>query len=105
MRGEQVLRALVIKQANGFRQVVFDGGFGSRDNLDEIKELGIQDVVFSKSPGITIKEMIKRTWIYQRLRHFRAGIEGISRSSSGALAGTAARGVHMDRFARTRGAR
>lgn len=58
-------------------QVVFDGGFSSRDNLDEIKELGIRDVVFSKSPGIAIKEMIKRTWLYQRLRHFRAGIEGI----------------------------
>lgn len=58
-------------------QIVFDGGFSSRDNLDEMKELGIRDVVFSKSPGIAIKEMIKRTWLYQRLRHFRAGIEGI----------------------------
>jgi IS5 family transposase len=58
-------------------QVVFDGGFSSRDNLDQIKALGIRDVVFSKSPGIAIKEMIKRTWLYQRLRHFRAGIEGI----------------------------
>jgi IS5 family transposase len=58
-------------------QIVFDGGFSSRDNLEEIKALGIRDVVFSKSPGIAIKEMIKRTWLYQRLRHFRAGIEGI----------------------------
>jgi len=58
-------------------QIVFDGGFSSRDNLDEIKALGIRDVIFSKAPGIAIKEMIKRTWLYQRLRHFRAGIEGI----------------------------
>jgi IS5 family transposase len=58
-------------------QIVFDGGFSSRDNLDEIKALGVRDVVFSKAPGIAIKEMIKRTWLYQRLRHFRAGIEGI----------------------------
>lgn len=58
-------------------QIVFDGGFSSRDNLDEIKALGIRDVVFSKAPGIAIKEMIKRTWLYRRLRHFRAGIEGI----------------------------
>ena len=58
-------------------QIVFDGGFSSRGNLDEMKALGIRDVVFSKSPGIAIKEMIKRTWLYQRLRHFRAGIEGI----------------------------
>jgi IS5 family transposase len=58
-------------------QIVFDGGFCSRNNLGEIKSLGIRDVAFSKAPGIMIKEMVKRTWLYQRLRHFRAGIEGI----------------------------
>jgi IS5 family transposase len=58
-------------------QIVFDGGFSSRANLVAIKELGIRDVAFSKAPGIAIKEMVKRTWLYQRLRHFRAGIEGI----------------------------
>jgi IS5 family transposase len=57
-------------------QVVFDGGFSSRDNLTEIKALGIKDVAFSKAPGLAVKEMVKRTWLYQRLRHFRAGIEG-----------------------------
>jgi IS5 family transposase len=58
-------------------QIVFDGGFSSRDNLEAIKRLGIRDVAFSKAPGLTIKEMVKRTWLYRRLRHFRAGIEGI----------------------------
>jgi IS5 family transposase len=58
-------------------QAVFDGGFSSRDNLVELKALGIRDVAFSKAPGIAIKEMVKRTWLYQRLRHFRAGIEGV----------------------------
>jgi IS5 family transposase len=58
-------------------QVVFDGGFSSRDNLDQIKGLGIRDVAFSKAPGLAVKEMVKRTWLYQRLRNFRAGIEGI----------------------------
>src|SRR5207249_9383620 len=58
-------------------QIAFDGGFSSRDSLGAVKALGIRDVVFSKAPGIAIKEMIKRTWLYQRLRHFRAGIEGI----------------------------
>jgi IS5 family transposase len=58
-------------------QIVFDGGFSSRENLGEIKLLGIRDVAFSKAPGLAIKEMVKRTWLYQRLRHFRAGIEGI----------------------------
>ncbi|MEP6866741.1 MAG: ISNCY family transposase, partial [Deltaproteobacteria bacterium] len=41
-------------------QIVFDGGFSSRDNLDEIKDLGIRDVAFSKAPGLAIKEMVKR---------------------------------------------
>jgi transposase, IS5 family len=59
------------------QQVVFDGGFSSRANLEAIKGLGVRDVAFSKAPGLAIKEMIKRTWLYQRLRHFRAGIEGI----------------------------
>lgn len=58
-------------------QIVFDGGFSSRANLSAIKELGIRDVAFSKSPGIAIKEMVKRTKLYQGLRNFRAGIEGI----------------------------
>ena len=57
-------------------QIAFDGGFCSRGNLDEIKGLGIRDVAFSKAPGLAIKEMVKRTWLYQRLRNFRAGIEG-----------------------------
>lgn len=58
-------------------QIVFDGGFSSRDNLGAIKHLGIRDVAFSKAPGLSIKEMVKRTWLYQRLRNFRAGIEGV----------------------------
>jgi IS5 family transposase len=58
-------------------QIVFDGGFSSRENLGAIKALGIRDVAFSKAPGLALKEMVKRTWLYQRLRHFRAGIEGI----------------------------
>jgi IS5 family transposase len=58
-------------------QIVFDGGFSSRENLGEIKALGIRDVAFSKAPGLAIKDMVKRTWLYQRLRNFRAGIEGV----------------------------
>lgn len=56
-------------------QVCFDGGFSSRQNLVAIKQLGVRDVVFSTAPGLAVKEMVKRTWLYQRLRHFRAGIE------------------------------
>jgi IS5 family transposase len=58
-------------------QIVFDGGFSSRGNLEQIKALRIRDVAFSKAPGLSIQEMVRRTWLYQRLRNFRAGIEGV----------------------------
>lgn len=59
------------------RQVAADGGFASEDNLDDAKELGVKDVCFSKAPGVAREEMVKSAWVYQRLRNFRAGIEGI----------------------------
>lgn len=58
------------------RQVSFDGGFASRANLIEIKTLGVKDVAFTKSCGMRITEMVKSTWVYRQLRHFRSGIEG-----------------------------
>jgi IS5 family transposase len=61
------------------RQMAFDGGFSSRQNVGEIKELGVRDVAFSKSPGIEVEEMVSSRRIYRMLRNFRAGIEaGIS---------------------------
>lgn len=59
------------------RQATFDGGFTSRDNLDKIKALGVQDVAFSKARGIALSDMVKSSWVYRCLKHFRAGIEGI----------------------------
>ena len=58
------------------RQIALDGGFASKINLAEIKGLGVQDVAFSKRRGLEISDMTKSTWIYRRLRDFRAGIEG-----------------------------
>jgi IS5 family transposase len=57
------------------RQVSFDGGFSSKDNLAAIKALGVEDVAFSKAPGIEVLDMVKSAWVYRRLKHFRAGIE------------------------------
>jgi len=59
------------------RQVAFDGGFASKSNLAEIKKLGVEDVVFAKGRGLEVSDMAKSSWVFQRLRHFRAGIEGI----------------------------
>jgi IS5 family transposase len=57
------------------RQTCFDGGFASRDNLDQIKQLKVRDVVFAKSKGIAVSEMATSETEYRKLRHFRAGIE------------------------------
>jgi transposase, IS5 family len=58
------------------RQVSFDGGFTSKDNLATIKELGVEDVAFSKRGTLQISDMVKSSWVYRCLRNFRAGIEG-----------------------------
>jgi IS5 family transposase len=59
------------------RQVTFDGGFASKDNLAAIKALAVKDVAFSKSRGLAITDMVKSTWVYRTLKRFRAGIESI----------------------------
>lgn len=59
------------------RQVAFDGGFASIDNLEALKDRGIKDVAFHKKKGMKISEMVRSSWVYKKLRRFRAGIEGI----------------------------
>ncbi len=59
------------------RQVGFDGGFASQNNLAAIKELGVKDVMFSKKRGLKVAEMVKSSYVYKKLRNFRAGIEGM----------------------------
>jgi IS5 family transposase len=59
------------------RQVAFDGAFASKSNLESIKSKGVEDVAFAKGRGLQVKDMVKSSWIYQRLRRFRSGIEGV----------------------------
>ena len=59
------------------RQAVFDGSFASRANLETLKELGVDDAVFSKGRGLSVTEMASSTRVYQRLRNFRAGVESV----------------------------
>ncbi len=61
------------------RQTSMDGAFASRDNLVELKRLGVADVCFAKKRGLAVCEMTRSQWVYDKLRRFRAGIEaGIS---------------------------
>ncbi len=57
------------------RQTTADGGFASKNNLMYAKESGVKDAVFSKKRGLSILDMAKSTWVYKRLKNFRAGIE------------------------------
>jgi IS5 family transposase len=41
-----------------------DGGYASKDNLRSAKALGVED-------------MVTQSWLFKRLRDFRAGIEGV----------------------------
>jgi IS5 family transposase len=57
-------------------QVAFDGGFSSKDNVASIKSLGVTDVAFTKHLGLEISDMVRSSWVFKRLRRFRAGVEG-----------------------------
>jgi IS5 family transposase len=57
------------------RQVCFDGGFASKNNVEDIKGLGVQDVCFTKGRFLNVLDMVKSSWVYRKLRRFRAGIE------------------------------
>lgn len=60
-------------------QVSADGGFASQDNLAYAKKSQVMDAVFAKKRGLSVLDMAKSTWVYKKLRNFRAGIEaGIS---------------------------
>ena len=58
------------------RQTCFDGGYASKANLTEIKDLGVNDVAFHKKKSIKPKDMAKSRWVYRKLVKFRAGVEG-----------------------------
>jgi len=59
------------------RQAALDGSFASRANLLTLKELGVEDVAFSKGRGLSVTEMASSARVYQRLRNFRAGVESV----------------------------
>lgn len=59
------------------RQTTADGGFASEENLLDAKIEGVRDVCFSKTCGLAIEDMVKSLWVFEKLRNFRAGIEGL----------------------------
>jgi IS5 family transposase len=58
-------------------EIATDGGFASKKNYEYAKEVkGIDKVVFTKKASSKIKELIKTSRAYKKLKKFRAGIEG-----------------------------
>ena len=55
---------------------VADGGYASLSNIEAGKEEGIQKVVFHKKKGISLSAMGIKQKTLEKLRNFRAGIEG-----------------------------
>ena len=55
--------------------VAVDGGYASRANLTDAKELGVSEAAFQKKKGLTVEAMTSSRKIYKQLCDFRAGIE------------------------------
>jgi len=55
---------------------VCDGGYASRENVETGRELGVKRVVFHKRVGISFQAMGVKIKTFEKLRNFRAGVEG-----------------------------
>lgn len=56
--------------------MAFDGGFPSEENLALAKAAGVVEVCFHKQRGLAVADMVTNDETFQRLKNFRAGIEG-----------------------------
>lgn len=56
--------------------VAADGGYASVANVSAGRELGVSRVVFHKKRGLSLRQMGVQQKTYEKLRDFRAGIEG-----------------------------
>lgn len=56
--------------------VVSDGGYASQENVKAGRAKGVKQVVFHKKRGISLRAMGVKQKTYNRLKDFRAGIEG-----------------------------
>ncbi|VAW82403.1 elements of external origin; transposon-related functions [hydrothermal vent metagenome] len=58
------------------KSVVSDGCYASQNNVSQGRALGIQPVVFNKRVGLSFHAMGVKRKTFDRLRCFRAGVEG-----------------------------
>jgi len=55
--------------------VALDGGFASKANLEAAESRHIKNLRFAKGRGLKEEDMRQSSWVYKRLRRFRAWIE------------------------------
>jgi IS5 family transposase len=55
---------------------VSDGCYASLDNIEKAKALGIKRVVFHKKCGLSYLKMGVKKKTFDKLKNFRAGVEG-----------------------------
>lgn len=55
---------------------IADGGYASHNNIKKVRHLGIKRVGFHKKKGVSVSAMGHKEKTLNRLRDFRAGIEG-----------------------------
>jgi IS5 family transposase len=72
---EQVIDRHIAIMGKAPNQVAFDGGFTSKANLEALKAKGVSDVSFSRARSLPVTDMVRSSWVYKKLRNFRAGIE------------------------------
>ncbi len=58
------------------RAAAFDGCFASAANRDHTKQLGVENLTFSKNRSLNLNSLLSSKEIHKPLRNFRAGIEG-----------------------------
>lgn len=67
-------------QHNNYKQipdsVVADGGYASQRNVEQARDLGVKRAVFNKRVGLGYHQMGVKKKTFDRLKNFRAGIEG-----------------------------
>ena len=57
-------------------QVAMDTGFAAKKNLQELKQMGVQQVGFTQGRGQSAEAMCGSREAHRKLRRFRAGVEG-----------------------------
>lgn len=67
-----------LEEKYGFlpEEITTDGGYASKDNYEAAVGKGIKRVLFTKKCSSKIVELVKKSRAYNKLKKFRAGIEG-----------------------------